>query len=195
LALQNNPSTAEFSRQLLALGNSQIPVNVSNGLMSFPENFCEFTSSKKELITKVFPCIEDNYKHLYWISERAILGAKNKDVVSLNCIIQSKIAGELRSYKSVDSVTDENEATNYPSEFLNSLDMPGTPPHNLQLNMGSIIIILRNLNHSKLCNGTRLSVKKLMNNVIQATIIKGKFKGEEVLIPRIPTISIQYIYD
>ncbi|XP_070141579.1 uncharacterized protein [Drosophila kikkawai] len=48
--------------------------------------------------------------------------------------------------------------------------------------------MLRNLNHPRLCNGTRLSVKKLMNNVIQATIIKGKFKGEEVLIPRIPII-------
>jgi hypothetical protein len=31
-------------------------------------------------------------------------------------------------------------------------------------------------------------VKKLMGNVIHATILKGKFKGEEVLIPRIPMI-------
>lgn len=41
----------------------------------------------------------------------------------------------------------------------------------------------------KLCNGTRLAIKKLMPNVIEATIISGKFKGEEVLIPRIPMIS------
>ncbi|CAI6344694.1 unnamed protein product [Macrosiphum euphorbiae] len=183
--LQNDPSATELSRQLLALGNGQIPVDVLNGLISFPENFCE---SKEELITKVFPSIEHNYKNLDWISERAILAAKNRDVDSLNCIIQSKIDGELRSYKSVDSVTDENEATNYPSEFLNSLDVPGIPLHNLQLKMGSIIIMLRNLHHPKLCNSTRLSVKKLMNNVIQATIYKGKFKGEEVLIPRIPII-------
>jgi ATP-dependent DNA helicase PIF1 len=54
--------------------------------------------------------------------------------------------------------------------------------------VGSIIIKLRNLNHQTLCNSMRLSVKKLMNNLIQATIIKGKFKGEEVLIPRIPII-------
>jgi len=31
-------------------------------------------------------------------------------------------------------------------------------------------------------------VSKLMNNVIYATIYKGKFKGEEILIPRIPMI-------
>lgn len=112
VALQNDPSAAEFSRQLLALGNGQIPVNVSIGLISFSENFCEFTSSKEKLITKVFPSIEDNCKYLDWISEQTILAAKNKDVDSLNCIIQSKIARELRSYKSVDSATDENEATN-----------------------------------------------------------------------------------
>lgn len=188
VALQNDPSAAEFSRQLLALGNGQIPVDVSTGLISFPANFCKFTSSKEELITKVYPDIGRNYQNLDWISERAILAAKNKDVDNLNFIIQSQIAGELQSYKSVDSVTDEDEATNYPTEFLNSLDVPGAPPHNLQLKVGSIIIMLRNLSHPKLCNGTRLSVKKLMDNVIQATIIKGKFKGEEVLIPRIPII-------
>ena len=49
--------------------------------------------------------------------------------------------------------------------------------------------MLRNLNHRKSCNGTRLSGKKLMNNLILAKIIKGKLKGEEVLIPRITTIA------
>ena len=188
VALQNDPTASQFSRQLLALGNGQIPVDVSTGLISFPENFCEFTSSKEELITKVFPGIKQNYKNIDWISERAILAAKNKDVDSLNFIIQNQIPGELHSYKSVDSVTDETEATNYPTEFLNSLDVPGTPPHNLQLKVGSTIIMLRNLNHPKLCNGTRLPGKKLINNLILAKIIKGKFKGEEVLTPRIPII-------
>ncbi|XP_050056168.1 uncharacterized protein LOC126549825 [Aphis gossypii] len=33
-----------------------------------------------------------------------------------------------------------------------------------------------------------VSDKKLLNNVIEATILKGKYKGEDVLIPRIPMI-------
>lgn len=181
-------SATEFSRQLLALGNGQISIDVLTGLISFPTNFCKFTSSKEELITKVFPSIEINYNNLDWMSERAILAARNKDNDSLNFTIQSKIVRELRSYKSVDSTTNENEAAYYPTEFLNSLDVPGTSPQNLQLKVGSIIIMLRNLNPPKLCNGSRLSVKKLMKNVIQSTIIKGNFKGEEVLIPRIPII-------
>lgn len=136
----------------------------------------------------MFPNIGCNYLNHDWLSERAILAAKNKDVDDLNIIIQNQITGTLHSFKSVDRVINDDEATNYPIEFLNSLDVPGLPPHNLQLKVGSVIIMLRNLNQPKLCNGTRLTVKKLMNNVIQAIIIRGKFSGEEVLIPRIPMI-------
>jgi ATP-dependent DNA helicase PIF1 len=62
------------------------------------------------------------------------------------------------------------------------------PPHNLQLNIGSSIILLRNLNPLRLCNGTRLVIKKLMKNVIEAIILNGKFRGENILFPRIPII-------
>ena len=50
------------------------------------------------------------------------------------------------------------------------------------------IIILRNINQPKLCNGTCLSVKKLMTNIIDATILTGPFKGEDVLILQISMI-------
>ncbi|XP_050063355.1 ATP-dependent DNA helicase pif1-like [Aphis gossypii] len=91
-------------------------------------------------------------------------------------------------YKSVDSATNQDDVVNYPPEFLNSLDLQGLPPHNLQLKVGSVVIMLRNINQPRLCNGTRLAIKKLLNNVIEATILKGKYKGEDVLIPRIPMI-------
>ena len=42
-------------------------------------------------------------------------------------------------------------------------------------------IMLRNINQPKLCNGTRLSVKKLMTNIIEAKILTGPFRGEDVL--------------
>ena len=57
-SIEERPTASQFSRQLLAVGNDQIPVDVSTGLISFPENCCEFISSKKELINKVFPGIK-----------------------------------------------------------------------------------------------------------------------------------------
>ena len=49
-------------------------------------------------------------------------------------------------------------------------------------------MLLRNIDPPKLCNGTRLCVKKLMANVIEATILTGSAKGEDVFIPRISMI-------
>ncbi|KAF7282854.1 hypothetical protein GWI33_001989 [Rhynchophorus ferrugineus] len=55
--------------------------------------------------------------------------------------------------------------------------------------------MLRNINQPRLCNGRRLAVKKMMNNVIEATITKGKYKGEDVLITRIPMIPTDLPFD
>jgi hypothetical protein len=49
------------------------------------------------------------------------------------------------------------------------------PQHNLQLKVGSPVILLRHLNPPWLCNGTRLVIKKLMKNVIETIILNGKF--------------------
>ncbi|GFX73347.1 ATP-dependent DNA helicase [Trichonephila clavipes] len=85
------------------------------------------------------------------------------------------IPSETTTYKSIDTVENQDEVVNYPTEFLNSLDLPGMPPHVLTLKFGVPIILLRSINPPRLCNGTRLSVKKMMNNAIEATILTGKF--------------------
>jgi ATP-dependent DNA helicase PIF1 len=97
------------------------------------------------------------------------------DVNELNLKIQHLLPGDLVSYKSIDTVCNATEAVNYPPEFSNSLDLPNMPLHNLQLKVGSPVILLRNLNPPRLCNGTRLVIKKLMKNFIEAIVLNGKF--------------------
>ena len=186
--LQNDASAERFAKQLLDIGNGKMAIDRSTQCITLPANFCKMTSTKDELIQNFFPNITRNYKNHQWLSARAILAATNNDVNAINFKIQNGIPGEATTYKSIDTVMNQDEVVNYPTEFLNSLDLPGIPPHILILKIGVPIILLRNINPPQLCNGTRLSVKKIMNNVIEATILNGKFKGEDVLLPRIPMV-------
>ena len=53
-----------------------------------------------------------------------------------------------------------DEIVNYPIEFFNSLDISGIPQNVLSLKIAAPIIFLCNINPSRMCNGTRLAVKK-----------------------------------
>ncbi|KAF0760498.1 ATP-dependent DNA helicase [Aphis craccivora] len=65
-------------------------------------------------------------------------------------------------------ITSTDDTIHYSQEFINSLPPLGFPPHNLKLKIGAQITLLRNLQPPNLCNGTRLQIKSLQNNVIEA---------------------------
>ncbi|GFU25446.1 ATP-dependent DNA helicase [Trichonephila clavipes] len=187
--LQRDASARNFAKQLMDIGNGRMEIDESTQCITLPANFCKVTESiERRICAKVFPNIAQNYKNHQWLSTRAILAAKNIDVNTISFTIQHAVPSETTTYKSIDTMENQDEVVNYPTEFLNSLDLSGMPPHVLTLKIGVPIILLRNINPPRLCNGTRLSVKKMMNNVIEATILTGKFKGEDVLLPRIPMI-------
>ncbi|GFW41888.1 ATP-dependent DNA helicase [Trichonephila clavipes] len=114
--LQNDRSAEVFSRQLLDIGNRQLPIDETRQI-SLPDNFCNLVTSKEELISKVFPNIQINYRNHNWLSERAVLAAKNKDVYQLNHFIQSSIQSDEIIYKSIDTVVEADDVVNYPSVF------------------------------------------------------------------------------
>jgi hypothetical protein len=186
--LQGDVSAGDFAEQLLTIGNGKAPVDPTSGLISISNNFCNVVESIEMLKSSVFPHIKINFKDHQWLCQRAILAPKNSSVNAINLQIQQQLPGETTSYKSIDTVTDVNEAVQYPTEFLNSLEPSGMPLHNLLLKIGSLIMLLRNLDPPRLCNGTRLCVKSLMPHVIEATILTGCAKGDDVFIPRIPMI-------
>ncbi|XP_075236540.1 uncharacterized protein LOC142333392 [Lycorma delicatula] len=121
-------------------------IDKSTQCITLPEYFCKITATTDELIDNVFPNIAQNYRNYQWLSARAILAAKNNDVNTINFNIQNKIPGDTTTYKSIDTVMNQEEAVNYPTEFLKSLDLPGMPQHLLTLKIGVPIILLRNIN-------------------------------------------------
>ena len=56
-------------------------------------------------------------------------------------------------------------------------------------------MLLCNLDAPKVCIGTRLCVKSLKENLIEATIFTGYAKVEDVFIPRIPLIPSDTLFE
>jgi ATP-dependent DNA helicase PIF1 len=101
-----------------------------------------------------------------------ILASKNIDVDEVNNAILESLSEKLHTYLSANSLTPTEEGASavtivlmdslYPVEFLNTLQFRSIANHKLELKVGVLILLLRNLNQLiGLCNGTRLIVKRL----------------------------------
>lgn len=187
--ISGNQKAQLFAKKLLQIGEGTFPIDKDSGQIILTKDLCNIVETPDQLIKNIYPNIRRNYVNSEWLYERSILATKNTIVNDINERIQAMIPGETKTYYSIDTMVDVNESVNFPTEFLNSLDTPGMPLHCLKLKVGSPIILMRNLESPKLCNGTRLCIKQLLNNIIEAKILSGKDKGNTVFIPRIPLIS------
>lgn len=121
------------------------------------------------------------------IHEKVILAPRNTDVFELNNEVLQRMIGESKEYLGIDNSDEENSISSVlPTEFLNSLTPNGLPTYKLTLKIGSIVILLRNINiDGGLCNGTRLKVIKMNEFSLCGKIITGNCAGKIVILPRI----------
>uniref|UniRef100_A0A914NYB3 ATP-dependent DNA helicase n=1 Tax=Meloidogyne incognita TaxID=6306 RepID=A0A914NYB3_MELIC len=122
--------------------------------------------------------------------KRLMLAPLNRSVDLNNSLVLSSFDTESIKNYSIDKCTNENPLSPYVADSdvaaLNKLTPGGLPAHHIHLKVGSIIVLLRNLNTSKsLCNGTRLIVKKLQTNLISAKTISGSNNGMTIGISRV----------
>ncbi|KAL8587418.1 hypothetical protein ACOMHN_062151 [Nucella lapillus] len=195
--LQGDTSVGEFSEMLLNVGNGAIPADC-NGEITIPQGCGSVVDNIIDLLHNIYPNIGQRFyapDWLQWLPERAILAPKNNTVDAMNNRVLQDFPGTAESLKSIDTIVDENQAVYYPVEFLNTLQSSGMPPHNLLLKVGAPIMLLINLDAPRLCTGTRLVVKTLMPHFIDATIMTGCAKGEDVFIPRIPIIPNDMLFE
>lgn len=181
----HDPCAESFSKNLLDLGNGVHHVNEEIECMVEMGSFCKTVDNRESLFDSVFPNFRVNNTDPEWLCGRAISAPTNAITNDLNDWILSQVPNVREHlYKSIDTVIDLDQAIHFPSEFLNSLEPSGYPPHNLKLKAGSLIILLRNIDPPRLCNGTRMIVSSLRRNMIEAIISNGAHKGERVFVPR-----------
>jgi len=145
LKLTNNLRSVDkqFSDWLIQVGDGKVGKQTD-----LPEDVIEIPSEllcEGSIISEVFGdhiCLSEvpNF------AKRAILCPKNSDVDKVNEEVLRLLEGEAAVYLSSDSIDDENveDKENYPIEFLHSLTPSGMPVHDLNIKVGSIIILLRN---------------------------------------------------
>jgi len=83
-----------------------------------------------------------NYTNITWLPEHCILAPLNKIICTINTTLVEQLPGECVQYKSLEPVPDESQAVEFPTEFLNSLEML---IHLLSLKVGAPITILYSL--------------------------------------------------
>ena len=179
----------QFAQQLLIIGDGRFPIDTLPDTIQLPDNIGTFVHTEEELIEATYPALLTHYTEMSWLSERCILAPLNETIRSVNAKLVAQLPGECMKYRSIDTVPDETAVTQFPVEFLNTIEISGLPSHELFLKVGAPIIILRSLDPPKVTNGTRCIITSLSPNVINAGISSGRYIGEEITIPHIPLIS------
>ncbi|CAN0881849.1 hypothetical protein LINGRAHAP2_LOCUS14466, partial [Linum grandiflorum] len=155
--------------------------------MRIPQSANPITS----LVAHVYTDLITSYKNISYLRSRAIVAPTNHDVTLINDYILTQLPGDTKVYLSADTLTTiDSKQTKleiqYPTEFLNGLSFNGMPGHELHFKQYIIVMLLRNLNPAAgLCNGTRILITHLGNNVIRGLIVGGTFEGTVVIIPHI----------
>ncbi|CAI0469524.1 unnamed protein product [Linum tenue] len=167
--------------------------SVSADWIEIPDTF--LVQPKVNPITSIAEEIYENFADCYRSTEyltcRAIVTPKNVKVSEINDYMLQQVPGLARSYYSSDSMQrdteiPENFGETYPIEFLNALTFNGVPDHELKLKIHTPVMLLRNLSTSAgLCNGTRIMITELGDNIIKGVIMGGTFDKDVVIIPRI----------
>jgi ATP-dependent DNA helicase PIF1 len=191
--LYGDAAAGLFASKLLDVGNGAVLEGKEEQLMF--EDFAR-VPTQELLINNVYPQVTSNFRDRNWLCERAVLAPQNITARAINQQLMRQLPGEEQSYKSLDTVVEPEEATQYPTEFLNSLEPTDLPPHTRTLKTGYPVMLLRNIDPPKLCNGTRLFIKQMNNNAIEGTILTGQakdnkffFQGSPLYLQTVQSVS------
>lgn len=171
---RNDP---EFSKILDSIGDDYTNDTVDLGRL-------HHTSSVEDTVQFVFPT--DILQHPDECIKRAILSPFNMYVDEFNSMILDKVEGETRTYLSSDTVEDDDGNPLEGSvvadpEFLNSLNEPGIPPHELLLKVGAICRFTRNFDPSRgLTKNTRVIIRALFRYTVEIETIPSTVAGTRV---------------
>ena len=128
-----------FSNMLSDVGEGRLARD-SNNVITLPEGLGTHVPTLDHLISKVYDdadCMDDPL----YIGQRTILCTTNVHVDSINDLMINLWRGISKTYLSVDIIRNSDYELTYSTEFLNSLNISGMPPHKLTFKVGTPVIL------------------------------------------------------
>lgn len=180
--LRLGPGQEQFAQHLLDIGEDRIEKNEHDEAEVEPNLI--FKGNLSDFVDFFYgkTMSERDYDQIQNI---AILTPLNEDVHRINRLILEKLDSEERVYFGLDTICKEQASWCVPTELLNKINQCGLPLQRLELKTGAIASLLRNIDQSMgICNGTKVVIKELADNLITVEVLTGKAKGATLELPR-----------
>ncbi|KAE8233648.1 hypothetical protein CF326_g1310 [Tilletia indica] len=127
-------------------------------------------------------------------AKRAFLSPYNAAVAEFNARVLETLPGAVSVSNSFDSVkgdVEEGQENLASPDFLNTLDQPGTPPHQLKLKVGALCVVMRNFSAADgLVKNAKVAVVRAGQRSVTVRILST---GAEFTLPKI-TFEFQPAY-
>lgn len=209
MRLSKGDDTQQFSEYLLRIGEGREEVKIEPDMVKIPDNLRSMAENSADFCREIFPNLKEKatkfqkdlatFKKLQkdqdeginswsnWLMSRAIITPTNAMAEEINqTLIRELPSDGARIYRSFDSVVNDCDQHNFPTEYLNTLQLSSIPPHVLELRIGCPIMLIRNLDiRNGFVNGSRYIVTGLGERVIEAMVATGPHYGKVLMIPRI----------
>lgn len=179
-------SSLDYSSFLLRVGNGTvIPTAFGEGRNEqavIPLHGVRFFTALPDMIAEVFP--RSVLRDPDQCARRAILCTMNANVKEINEEILNCLDGQLHELRSADIVDKEDDdGLDVDVQLLNQATGKGVPNHVLKLKVGSVCLVMRNLNIADgLVNGTKVIVTAISNRLITVRLPQST---QPIGIPRI----------
>ncbi|XP_054777262.1 uncharacterized protein LOC129285554 [Prosopis cineraria] len=193
LTLETTAEINQFANWLLDVGDGNLSLpNDGMAEIEIPPELLitKYYNPLEAIVNSTYPDLLQHLSDSKYFNDRAILAPTIETVNQLNDYMCSLLPGQPVDYFSADSVPkieQDNDSIDdlYTTEFLNTINCSGLPPHKLTLKIGTPVMLLRNIDQaSGLCNGTRLRITFLGKHVLKATTLNGTNANNEVLLHR-----------
>ena len=192
LSARQRQRTADFAAELLQIGNGETiktDAFTRRPLAKWSYGWID-NNDRSALIRSVYPNLAKLLdltpnEQASYLSERAILAVTNHDVNNINAAILRRMGTETQVFWSSDKAKALEDELLYPPEYWSVFDEPSIAPHRLELKIGMTVMVLRNMDPPRVCNGTRLRIVSMNRHIIKATILTGAYSGQIYLAHRI----------